>query len=95
MSLPVNTTHLELDTALTERLQRLATARQRSSDWLMREAIEQYLTREEKREQFWQDTVDAWDEYRQTGLHVTGQEMEQWFNEIEAGKHCPPPECHL
>ena len=44
------TTSLKLEAGLKERLHRLATARRRSSHWLMREAIEQYVEREEARE---------------------------------------------
>lgn len=40
----------KLDTDLNDRLQRLADARRRSPDSLLREAIEQYLSREEKSE---------------------------------------------
>jgi predicted transcriptional regulator len=38
----------KIDTDLTTRIQRLADARHRSADTIIREAIEQYLEREEK-----------------------------------------------
>ena len=47
----VSTTSLKLDSAMKERIQRLAAARRRSPHWVMREAVEQYVEREEKREQ--------------------------------------------
>ena len=37
----------KLDTDLTDRIQRLADARHRSADVIIREAVEQYLEREE------------------------------------------------
>ena len=45
-----STTSLKLDLKIKRRLQRLASARRRSPHWIMREAIEQYVEREEKRE---------------------------------------------
>jgi len=41
------------------RVKRLADARQRTPPWLMREAITQFVEREEKREMFHQDTLKA------------------------------------
>lgn len=68
--------------------------RRRSSHWLMREAIEQYVDREERREQFRQDALAAWAEYQATGLHVTGEEADAWLARLEAGEDAEPPECH-
>jgi predicted transcriptional regulator len=46
----VPATNLELDAEIENRLLRLAKARRRSADALVREAVEQYLEREERRE---------------------------------------------
>ena len=46
-----STTSLKLDPEIKDRVQRLAAARRRSAHWIMREAVEQYVEREEKREQ--------------------------------------------
>ncbi len=94
MSISTNTATLKLDAAIEERVQRFAAARQRSSLSVMSEAIEQYLTREEKREQFRQDTLDAWEEYETTGLHLTAEEADVWLAKLGAGENCAPPECH-
>jgi predicted transcriptional regulator len=88
------TTSLKLDAETKARLQKLAHARRRSSHWLMREAIEQYVEREERREQFRQDALAAWAEYQATGLHVTAEEAEAWLARLEAGEDAEPPECH-
>ena len=76
------------------RVKRLAEARHRTSHWLMREAITQYVDREEKREMFRQDTLKAWQAYRDTGLHVTAAEADVWLSELEQGNDIEPPECH-
>ncbi len=57
----LSTTSLKLDRETgKERVQRLATARRRSPHWVMREAVEQYVEREEEREQLRQDALAAW-----------------------------------
>ena len=48
----LSTTSLKLDDEVKNRVKQLATTRRRSAHWIMREAIEQYLEREEKREEF-------------------------------------------
>jgi len=88
-----STTSLKLDVETKERVRRLAAARRRSPHWLMREAIEEYVEREEKREQFRQDALAAWDHYQTTGLHATAEEADAWLAKLEAGKAAIPPKC--
>ncbi len=85
---------IKIDPEIKERVKRLADARQRTPHWLMREAIRQYVEREEKREAFRQDAISAWNEYQATGLHVTTEEADAWLANLEAGKDVKPPECH-
>jgi predicted transcriptional regulator len=86
---------IKIDEDTKARVKRLADARNRTSHWLMREAITQYVDREEKREAFRQDTLKAWEEYRSTGLHVTTEEADTWLAELEQGNDIEPPECHV
>ena len=88
-----STTSLKLDSEVKQRVQRLAVARRRSAHWLMREAIEEYVEREEKREQFRQDALIAWAHYQATGLHVTSEDADTWLAGLEAGKDSAPPKC--
>lgn len=89
-----STTSLKLDSAMKERVHRLAAARRRSPHWVMREAVEQYVEREEKREQLRQDALAAWADYQTTGLHVTAAEADTWLAKLEAGKSAVAPKCH-
>ena len=89
------TTSLKLDLELKKRVQQLASARRRSAHWIMREAVEQYVGREEKREQLRQDALAAWNDYQATGLHTTAEEADAWLAKLEAGEHVEAPECHL
>jgi predicted transcriptional regulator len=90
-----STTSLKLDPAIKERIQHLAEARRRTSHWIMREAIEEYVSREEKREQFRLDTLAAWEEYQRTGLHLTGEEVDEWLEKVAKGEDAELPECHF
>jgi predicted transcriptional regulator len=87
-------TSIKLDDELKNRVQRLAGQRDRSAHWIMREAITQYVDREEKREAFKQDAKRAWNEYQATGQHVTHEEADAWLAKLEAGEDAEPPNCH-
>ncbi len=76
---------IKIDQETKERVNRLAQARQRTPHWIMREAINQYVEREEKREAFRQDTLKAWEEHRATGLHATSEEVNAWLASWRAG----------
>ncbi len=85
---------VKLDQDLRDRLQHLAEARDRSTHWLLRKAIEQFVEQEEKREALRQDAMNAWAEYQETGLHVTHDEADAWLARLEAGEEAKAPECH-
>ena len=87
-------TSLKLDDELKGRIQHLAEIRRRSSHWIMREAIAQYVEREEKREALRRETLAAWDEFQATGMHVTGDEVETWLSTWGTDDERDVPECH-
>lgn len=88
------TTSVKLDAAVKERVRRLAAARQRSAHWLMKQAIEQYVDREEKREKLRQDVLAAWAHYQETELHLTGEEADAWLEKLANGDDAEMPEWH-
>lgn len=85
---------IKIDENTKARIKRLADARQRTPHWLMREAVVQFVDREEKREAFRQDTLKAWEEYRTTGLHATANEVEVWLASWGTDHELPAPICH-
>lgn len=87
-------TSIKLDDDLKRRIQHLADTRRRSAHWLMREAIEQYVEREERRESFRKDTLKAWEDYQATGLHATADEVEKWLASWGTDNEVPAPTCH-
>ena len=84
-------TSIKLDDELKGRVQHLAEARRRTSHWIMREAIAQYVEREEKREAFKQDALRAWEDYQRTGQHLTPEEADAWLGKLEAGEDAELP----
>ena len=86
---------IKMDDELKSRVQHLAGLRRRSVHWIMREAIQQYIEREEKREAFKQDALRAWNEYQATGQHLTLEEVDAWLAKLEAGEDVEPPKCHV
>lgn len=94
MATTTTTTSLKLDAGIKDRLQRLAGVRDRKAHYLMREAIVQYVEREEKREQSRQGALAAWRDYQSSGLHVTADEADAWLARLEAGEDVDAPECH-
>lgn len=89
----IATTSLKLDTELRDRLRRLAEAQRRTPHWLMREAIVQYVAREEARERLRADALAAWAEYEASGQHATGDAVDAWMERLEAGEVADPPAC--
>ena len=88
-------TSLKIDDTLKGRVQQLANQRRRSPHWIMLEAIQQYVEREEKREAFKQDALRAWEDYQRTGLHLTLEEADAWLAKLEAGEDAELLKCHV
>jgi predicted transcriptional regulator len=87
-------TSLKLDDAMKSRVQQLAAGRNRSAHWLMREAIRQYVEREEARESFKAEANAAWAAYQETGRHLTGDEAAEWLDSWGTAAEIGRPACH-
>ncbi|MHB1564648.1 MAG: ribbon-helix-helix domain-containing protein [Leptospirillum sp.] len=85
---------VKIDLEMKERMKRLGEARHRSTHWMMREAVRQYVEREEKREELRREVVSGWQEYQETGLHVTGAEVLTWLDTWGTDEEETPPICH-
>lgn len=87
-------TTLKIDDELKSRVQHLADLRQRSPHWIMREAIEQYVEREEARESFKQEAMASWTAYQETGRHLTSQEVRTWLSTWGTDAETNLSNCH-
>jgi predicted transcriptional regulator len=85
---------VKLPPELKERLQRISTEKQRSTHWIMKEAIQQYVDREEAAELFKRETIAAWEEYQRDGQHITHNEMTKWLSTWGAPDETECPPCH-
>lgn len=85
---------VKLDDEMRERIQSLAESKQRSAHWIMREAIAEYVAREEKRAQFDRDAMESLRHYQETGLHLTGQEVFDWMETWGTDEETEAPQCH-
>ena len=93
-SIATKTVSVKLDSGTRARLEKVAKARSRSAHWVMREAIGQYIEREENREAFRIDTTNAWKEYQETDLHATTEEVAAWLSTWGAEDESSAPRCH-
>jgi len=87
-------TSVKLDPKLKDRLDRLASTRRRSAHWMMREAIRQYVEREEARESFRREALESWREHRETGRHLTLDEADAWLDTWGTEDEAEAPGCH-
>ena len=74
-----------------ERLKRLGEAKKRTAHWLAREAISQYLEREEAAEKFKQDTDVRWEEFSQTGRSISDKAVKEWLDSWGTDKELKAP----
>lgn len=91
---PAKTVSVKLDSNTRDRIHLLAEAKNRTPHWVMRQAIEQYVDREEKREAFRQETRKAWEEYQETGLYATADEVMSWLETWGDANEKMMPPCH-
>jgi predicted transcriptional regulator len=77
---------IKLPTAERERLAALATARKRTPHYLMREAVSEYLSREDARQSFREEAARAWQDYKETGLHLAQEDVDAWIDSLGTPK---------
>lgn len=87
-------TSIKLDDELKARVQVLAKSHRRTPHWIMREAIAEYVEREEKREAFKQQTLEAWEAYQRNGQHLSQDEAEAWLDTWGEDQDLTVPPCH-
>lgn len=85
---------VKIDDELKGRVQQLAKARQRTAHWIMREAIAQYVSREEARESFLKEALESWTEFQETSRHITGEEARAWLASWGSEAETSMPACH-
>jgi predicted transcriptional regulator len=77
---------IKLDDETNNRLKALAHQRNRSSHWLMREALQRYLVEEERYEREKAEDLAEYEDYLITGKAVDGETVASWLAELTDGK---------
>lgn len=85
---------VRLDDETKSRLKRLGEVRDKSAHKMMITAVKEYLDREEGRETFRQEAIASYEHYKQTGLHVSGDEVLEWVASWGSGNILSTPICH-
>ena len=81
----------ELDARTQERLQELGRLRDRSPHYLMLTAIEEFLDREEARENEKREDRERWERYQLNGEHVSNEQVCDWLEKRERGEKSERP----
>jgi predicted transcriptional regulator len=78
----MTTMGVKLDRETRARIQKLGKARNRSSHWLMREAIRRYLEVEERYEQEKAEDQARYQAYLETSHHSSHADMLAWLDQL-------------
>ena len=78
----VTTTGIKIDAETKERLKRLGKIKDRTPHWLMKQAIFEFLEREENYERERQEDQDRWQHFVETGQYVSQDAMSAKFNAL-------------
>jgi predicted transcriptional regulator len=61
---------------------------------MIKEAVREYIEREEAQEARRKAALESWRDYEETGLHVTSDEVIQRVESWGTDNELEPPECH-
>ncbi|MEM7652053.1 MAG: CopG family transcriptional regulator [Pseudomonadota bacterium] len=84
----------DADQALQERLLKLALTKGVEPQVVVREAVEQYVQREEARNSLIEEADAAWSQFKQSGLHLSIDETEDWLKSWGRSPQQETPRCH-
>ncbi len=88
------TVTVKLSSSDRDRIAALASTKKRTPHYLMKEAILDYVRREESRQNFINAAEASFEHYKETGLHVTLDELNAWSEEVQTHPAAPLPACH-
>ena len=77
-----STVGVKLDDETRARLKRLGELKDRSAHWLMKQAIGRYLEAEERYEAEKAEDEARYQEFVETGSHLTQGQMRDWLDEL-------------
>lgn len=88
------TVTVKLDASDRDRIASLAAMKKRTPHYLMKEAILEYVQREEARQNFIKAAETSFEHYKETGLHITLDEFSAWVDDVQKNPDAPIAACH-
>ncbi len=85
---------IKLESSYKDRLSHLAVAKKRTSHALAREAIQRFVEQEETQESNRREAIASYEEYLETGLHITLDEADNWMETWGTDNEKEMPICH-
>jgi predicted transcriptional regulator len=82
---------VKVDEQTRQRLRDLADAKRRTPHWLVKEAIAEYLTREERVERERHEDEGRWERYVLTDEAVPHERVRDWLGALAGGRDEPCP----
>jgi predicted transcriptional regulator len=82
---------VKVDEQLHERLKMMAELKDRSTHWIIKQAIEKYLVHEEELARDRREDRERWERYALTGEAVPNAAATAWLDDLAAGRTAPWP----
>ena len=85
---------VKLESSERERIKSIATFRNRTPHFIMKEAIQHYLKHAEAEQNFISAGESSWQDYESTELHITLGEAKEWAKKLKTDRDATLPACH-
>lgn len=85
---------IRIETSAKQRLNEIALRQNRTAHALATEAIYALIEQKEREYAFNQSCIDSYNQYKETGLHTTHDEVSAWMDSWGTENELPTPLCH-
>jgi predicted transcriptional regulator len=85
---------IRIEASAKQRLKAIASRQKRTAHALATEAIINLIEQKEREYAFNESCIASFNQYKETGLHVTHEELVPWMESLFTDKEVPPPSCH-
>ncbi len=85
---------IRIEAGARQKLKEIAARQKRSAHALATEAINTLIEQKEREYAFNQSCITSYEHYKETGLHVTHEELVPWMDSLFADHELPAPVCH-
>lgn len=85
---------IRLEPGARQKLKEIASRQKRTAHALATEAITALIEQKEREFAFDESCIASYNQYKETGLHVTHEEIVPWLESLFTDTELPPPACH-